>query len=102
MKNCLSIDESSKVLRIKVKLLEPVRAALVTFLKANSNVFAWQHSDIVEIDLNIMCHHLNIDTTKKPMRQKRRVMDLECYVALKEEGEKLLEIGFIRESFYLN
>ena len=98
----LSIDESSKTLKIGVKLQEPVRAEMIAFLRSNLDIFAWQHSDMVGIDPNVICHRLNIDTTKRPVRKKRRAMDPERYVALKEEVDKLLEIGFIRESFYPN
>ncbi|PON76854.1 hypothetical protein PanWU01x14_031740 [Parasponia andersonii] len=59
----LSIDKFSKVLKIRVKLQEPMRASLVAFLKSNLDIFAWQHSNMVGIDPNIMCHRLNIDTT---------------------------------------
>ena len=48
------------------------------------------------------CHWLNISPNFKPIRQKRRAMDAERYKALKDEMDKLLDIGFIRESFYLS
>ena len=52
------------------------------------------------INLEAMCHCLNIDPDRKSVRQKRRAMDAECYQALKEEVDKLLANGFIKESFY--
>ena len=52
------------------------------------------------IDPSIMSHYLNIDPNRKPVRQKRRVMDAEHYQALKEEVDKLLSYDFIKESFY--
>ena len=55
---------------------------------------------MVAIQLDVMCHHLNIDLEKKPARQKRRAMDLERYNVLKEEVDKLLKINFIREEHY--
>ncbi|PON49812.1 hypothetical protein PanWU01x14_227600, partial [Parasponia andersonii] len=48
----LTSDGSTKVLRVRVKLQEPMRAALVSFLKSNLDVFIWQHSDIVGINPN--------------------------------------------------
>ncbi|PON78308.1 hypothetical protein PanWU01x14_019460, partial [Parasponia andersonii] len=56
----LPIDRSSKVLKIRAKLQESVRASLIAFLKSNLDIFAWQHSYIVRIDPSIICHHLNI------------------------------------------
>ena len=44
----------------------------------------------------------NISPDFKPIRQKRRAMDAERYKALKDEVDKLLDIGFVRESFYLS
>ncbi|PON78038.1 hypothetical protein PanWU01x14_023920, partial [Parasponia andersonii] len=49
----LPIDRSSKVVKIGAKLQEPMRALLVAFLKSNLDIFAWRHSDMVGIDLNI-------------------------------------------------
>ncbi|PON66480.1 hypothetical protein PanWU01x14_109020, partial [Parasponia andersonii] len=37
----LSIDRSSKVLKIIAKLQEPVQASLIAFLKSNLDIFAW-------------------------------------------------------------
>ena len=47
-----------------------------------------------------MSHRLNVDQSKKPVRQKRRVMDTKRYQALKEEVDKLISNDFIKESFY--
>ena len=52
------------------------------------------------IDPSIISHCLNVDPNKKPVRQKRRAMDIERYQALKEEVDKLLSNDFIKESFY--
>ena len=47
-----------------------------------------------------MCHCLNIDLDRKPIRQKRRAIDAERYQALKDEVDILLVNGFIKGSFY--
>ena len=52
------------------------------------------------IDPEIMCHCLNIDPGRKPVRQKWHAMDAECYQVLKDEVNKLLANDFIKESFY--
>ena len=52
------------------------------------------------IDPTIMCHHLNLDSDKKPIRQKQRLMDVEQYQALKDEVDKLLICDFIKDSYY--
>ena len=63
-------------------------------------MFTWAHSDMQGIDPRVTSHRLNINPSRKPVRQKRRAMDTERYQALKEEVDKLLLNGFIKESFY--
>ena len=71
-----------------------------TFFKDNLDIFAWKHSDMEGIDPKVMCHHLNLYSDRKLVRQKWRVMDAERYQALKDEVDKLLACDFINESFY--
>ena len=52
------------------------------------------------IDKPIIKHSLNVDSTKKPIQQKRRVFTPELNKAIIEEVEKLLAAGFIREVYY--
>ena len=57
---------------------------------------------MVGIHPEVICHRLNIDPQAKPMRQKRRALDADRYKALQDEVDRLLKIGFIRESYYLD
>ena len=52
------------------------------------------------IDPMVMCHRLNLDLDKNPVRQKWHAMDMERYQALKDEVDKLLACDFIKKSFY--
>ena len=52
------------------------------------------------IDNKVIEHRLNVDPTRKPIQQKRRVFALERNRAIVEEVEKLLSAGFIREVYY--
>ncbi|XP_074374821.1 uncharacterized protein LOC141715244 [Apium graveolens] len=92
--------DSSKVLKIGSQLSPELREKHTIFLKANLDVFAWSHADMVGIDPNVMCHRLNIDPDKKGVRQKRRPISGERAEALKEEVDRLLQAGLVRESFY--
>ena len=69
----------SKVLKIGKNLSEEVREAILEFLKRNLDVFAWAHSDMKGIDLSVMSHRLKIDPSRKTIRLKRWVMDVEHY-----------------------
>ena len=62
-------------------------------------MFPWAHSDMEGIGPGVMSHRLNIDPTRKPVKQKMWAMDIERYQALKEEVDKLLSNDFIKESF---
>ena len=49
------------------------------------------------IDISISCHKLSIDKGVKPVQQKKRNHGAERQKAIKEEVNKLLQAGFIRE-----
>ena len=98
----LLVDEKvpTKVLKLRRNLSNELREAISTFFKENLDVFAWKHSNMEGIDPAVMCHHLNLDLDKKPVRQKWRAMDAERYHALKDEVNKLLGYDFMKEYFY--
>ncbi|XP_074327404.1 uncharacterized protein LOC141665323 [Apium graveolens] len=93
-------NDPSKVLRIGSNLSPDLREDLAHFLKENLDVFAWSHSDMIGIDPNVMCHRLNLDPKKKGVRQKRRPISGERAEALREEVDRLMEVGLLREAFY--
>ncbi|XP_074347111.1 uncharacterized protein LOC141685934 [Apium graveolens] len=93
-------DDPSKVLKVGSKPSYETRERLTHFLIKNLDVFAWIHSDMVEIDLGVMCHRLNIFPNCTGIRQKRRPVSEERVIALKEEVDRLSEVGLIKESFY--
>jgi hypothetical protein len=45
---------------------------LITFLRANLDVFAWQISDMPRIPRELIEHKLGIDPAFKPIKQKKR------------------------------
>ena len=77
-----------------------MREDLAQFLRENLDVFAWSHSDMIGIDPNVMCYRLNLDPKKKGVRQKRRPISGERAEALREEGDRLMEAGHVREALY--
>ena len=72
-----------------------VRQALTTFLKANQDVFAWSHEDMLGIDPSIMVHKLNVSSSFPLVRQKKRVFAQEQDKVIANEVRKLLEADFI-------
>ena len=64
-------------------------------LESQPGRICMDHEDMVGIHPDFMCHCLNISLDFKLIRQKRRAMDAERYKALKDEVDKLLDIGFV-------
>lgn len=55
---------------------------------------------MVGIDPEVMCHRLNIYPKKKEVRQKRRLIRGGRAEALREEVDRLMNVGLVKEDFY--
>jgi hypothetical protein len=73
---------------------------LVTFLRANLDVFAWQISDMSGILREVIEYKLDIDPMFKLIKQKKRRYTPERRETIRLEVNKLLEAGFIRPVDY--
>jgi hypothetical protein len=73
---------------------------LVTFLRANLDVLAWQISDVLGIPREVIEHKLGIDPALKPIKQKERRYTTKRCETIWLEVNKLLEVGFIRPVDY--
>ena len=81
--------------------LDPIiKEQLISFLQENADCFAWTHEDMVGIDPNVISHKLNVDSTFKPIKQKRRKFAPERKKVINDEVENLLKTGKIREVKY--
>ena len=71
----IPFDDSrlDRTTRISTLASLTVRLALMTFLKANQDVFAWSYEDMPGIDPSVMVHRLNVSPSFPPIRQKKRV-----------------------------
>lgn len=72
----------------------------MTMIKEHASSFTWKPSDIPGINPGIMTHELKVCPNVKPFKQKKRVYEQEKQEAMKDEVEKLNEVGFIREVMY--
>ena len=63
-------NEPSRVIKSGKGLSKELAQQLIEFLCHNQDVFAWMHVNIVGIQLEIMCHWLNIDPQAKPVHQE--------------------------------
>ena len=75
-------SEPSLVIKIGKGLKKELAQQLIKFLSFNQDMFTWTHTDIIGIHPKVMCHRLNINPHAKPVRQKRRALDVDCYKAL--------------------
>ncbi|XP_074336359.1 uncharacterized protein LOC141673509 [Apium graveolens] len=82
---------------MKGLLDKPLKGQLTTYLQKNSDVFAWTSADMPGIDPNLISHRLNVNPTRKAVKQKNRTYTPDRLEAIKQEVEKLLEAGFIEE-----
>ncbi|GMH27987.1 hypothetical protein Nepgr_029830 [Nepenthes gracilis] len=96
----LNPSEPERCVNVGRSLQLAERDRLITFLRANSDVFAWVPADMPGILSEVIVHKLGLDTSRKPVRQKRRNHSVEKLVAIREEVKRLLEAEFIREVQY--
>ena len=100
----VTLDENNpeKYTRVGVSMEKKTKQNLVQFLKESTDVFAWSHEDMPGIDPSVITHHLNVNPSFKPVRQKKRVFAPEQDNVIKEEVQKLTTTKFIREVYYPN
>ena len=98
--NTVDEHDPSRVLKIGSHLNHEIRDSLISFLKENLDVFAWSHTDMVGIDPEVMCRRLIINPNKKGVRQKWRPVSEEPTEVLKEEVDRLLNVGLVKEAFH--
>jgi hypothetical protein len=67
-----------------------------------SNIFARQISDMPRIPREVIEHKLDIDPSYKSIKQKERRYTPERHETIRQEINKLLEVGFIRPVDYPN
>ena len=68
----LDPKDPTKVTYIDASLQGPPKEKLTKFLQENSDVFAWTAADMPGIDAQLITHKLNVDSLKKPIKQKKR------------------------------
>ena len=67
------LGDSTKMLKIGSALPTPEKEKMISFLRANQDVFAWKHEDMPRIDRKIILHRVNINPECKPIQQKWRI-----------------------------
>ncbi|XP_068473732.1 uncharacterized protein [Phaseolus vulgaris] len=76
------------------------RMDIGTTLVKNSDLFAWTAADMPGVDPQVITHRLSLYREAKPIAQKKRHIGEERRQAAREEADKLLQAGFIRQAHY--
>ncbi|KAL0367023.1 UNVERIFIED_CONTAM: Transposon Ty3-G Gag-Pol polyprotein [Sesamum radiatum] len=86
-----------KTTRIGSHLDEEAKKEISLCLQRNANIFAWTPQDLEGIDPQVITHHLNIDPSYKPVKEKKRHFGLEKDKIIQTEVSKLMATGLIEE-----
>ena len=73
---------------------------LVSFLRANADVFAWKPIDMPRVPREKIEHSLNVSPTAKPIKQKLHRFAPDKKEAIRVEIKQLLATGFIKEVYH--
>ena len=66
-------DQPEHLVYIGSKLAKGIRSPLIRFLEQNMEVFSWKQEDMGGVDPAVITHMLNVNTSFKPVKQKRRI-----------------------------
>ena len=79
------------------KRLDPIlREQMIALLKEYRDCFAWDYTEMLGLDRNIVEHRLPLKKGFQPFQQPARQMKAEVLEEVKKEVQKMLDAGFIR------
>ncbi|KAL6316293.1 hypothetical protein AAG906_017924 [Vitis piasezkii] len=93
-------EENEHLTNISSLMTQEETQSMQNILRSNHDIFAWTHSDMKGIHPSIASHKLNVFPTARPVRQKIRRFHPDRQKVIRNEIDKLLEAGFVREVSY--
>ena len=69
--------------------------ALVRFLRANKEIFAWEPNQLVGVPREVIQHHLRVCPSMRPVKQRARRQSAEKQAFIVQETRKLEAAGNI-------
>ena len=93
-------SDPERFFQIGSELPPQEKEKLIDFLRKNVDVFAWYSYEAPGVDLNFICHHLNVSPAVTPKKQAPRQPSKQHADAVREEVMKLKKAGAIKEVFY--
>ena len=88
------LDQPQNIL-VSKHLTPDKRNTWKKFFMEFSSTFAWSYKDLKDIPPEVCEHHIILEEGAKPIRQRQRRLNLKYSLLVKEEIDKLLDIGFI-------
>ena len=82
------------------KALDSETQDQIAKVQRHLSAFAWSASDMPGIDPDFLCHRLAMDPQVRPVCQRKRNFNEEKRQAIKDETQKLLAAGHIKEVQY--
>ena len=95
-------DDPERFFHIGAQMPLLEKEQLVDLLRRNVDVFAWDAYEAPGLDLNFICHHLNVNSSITPKRQPPRHPSKEHVEAVKCEVTKLKQAGLLKRCFILS
>ncbi|KAL0409689.1 UNVERIFIED_CONTAM: hypothetical protein Sradi_1903300 [Sesamum radiatum] len=89
--------DPNKTTRIGSHLDEEAKKEITLCLRHKGDIFAWTPQDLEGNDPQVITHHLNIDPSCKPVKQKKRYFGLEKDRIIQAKVNKLMAAGHIEE-----
>jgi len=89
-----------KTFKLGQSLSGELRDQISEVIARHLDPFTWSVADMHDIDPDFMCHHLTMDPSVQPVRQRRRKFNEEKRQVIRGETEKLLRAGHIWEILY--
>ena len=74
---------------------------LLVFLKKNLEIFSWSMYEVLGVDPEFICHHLNVNPTITPKQQPQR-SSKEHVEVVKKRSISSSKLGKSMKSFILN
>jgi len=98
--NVVERQIGGKIFKLGRLLSQEEQDEVAAVISRHLDAFAWTASDMPSIDPDFLCHHLTMDAKVHPVRQRMRKFNEERCLVVKEETQKLLSVGHIREIQY--
>jgi len=98
--NAVEREIGGKTFKLGRFLSQKEQEGMAEVISCHLDAFAWSASDMPGIDPDFLCHHLSMDATVCLVRQRRGKFNEERQLVVKEETQKLLSVGHIREIQY--